>query len=74
MPKFLTIADVMQGLQCSRTTVYELFRTGRLPKRMVAGCVRVLDEDYDAYVRSTLVVDEPVKARRKRPADVVEFF
>lgn len=49
-PVLLTIKDVMQLTQLSRTKVYELIRDGELPSVRIDKSVRVRTEDLDRWI------------------------
>lgn len=54
-----TPAEVQAMLKISRSTVYELLRTGDLPSAKVGHSIRITRKDLEAYLnRSALEVKE----------------
>jgi excisionase family DNA binding protein len=53
-PRLLRIDEAAEELQLSRTTVYRLINSGRLPSIHVgnAGFARISPDDLDAYMRA----------------------
>ena len=47
----LTVEDTARALNLSRTTVYELIRSGRLPTLKIGRSRRILAEDLERWVR-----------------------
>lgn len=55
-PDFLTLAQVQQRLNITRTTLYMIRRRGELRTSYVAGKPMVARRDYEAYVARVMDV------------------
>lgn len=64
MTKLLRVPDIVERLQVSRSKVYELIESGRLPHYRIDGCVRVAEDQLEAYLES--VRQQPGPSRQAR--------
>ncbi len=60
MTTLLTIPQALERLPVGRTTLYKLFRTGKLTPRKLEGRTAVAAEDLETYIASTI---RPVSVR-----------
>lgn len=51
-PAMLTVADLMRGLQLSRSKVYEMLAAGEIPSVKIGRSRRVPRESYEAWVNN----------------------
>src|SRR3954471_10997578 len=68
---FLTVEDIAELLHCSRRSVHELTRTGRIPHRRIEGTRRCLfvPDELDAWLDGAelKVLETPRGGRVVRP-------
>lgn len=54
MKNLLTASDLAKRLKISKPFAYRLIQTGSIPSVRIGRCVRVREEDLDAYIRKQI--------------------
>ena len=73
-PPLLTVAQVAQRLAVDQSTVRRLIQRGTLTGRKLGGCVRVREEDLEAYIdasKITAATPTPTPSRPRVQATAV---
>ncbi len=51
MTKFLTVKDIMQILQISRSKAYSLMNTANFPSIKIGKCLRISENDFFSWLQ-----------------------
>lgn len=66
-PHFLTVKQVAEILQLSRSKVYQLIESGKLHSHKIEGSIRVAAEDLSAYLAQCRVTSAKQITPKKAP-------